>query len=496
MKSKFSLLLVTSAILFSLVGCNEKIAPEEPEKVEPEKPEVVEPSFDKTKINLTQKELRGVWFTTVWNIDWPGSTTNVASQKSEMINYFNLFQKTGINAIFFQVKSMGDAFYESKYEPWSRFLTGVKGKNPGWDPIRFALDEAHKRGMQLHVWMNPYRIETRSDASAKFSPLDSRIPKEIVKDYATIRMYNPALPEARQRLADIVTDILTKYKDIDGVHFDDYFYPAPDQCKNKYDDDAEFEKYKKPGQNIKAWRTDNVNEMVHLIRETINKIDKNIIFTISPSGNMEYNSNSMYADVGRWCRERWIDAVIPQLYWGHKYFDPRLKQFCGLAGKTPVIVGYGTYCFEPNPPSYNWEFAHASLFEEEYKLAAAEKQVAGSMHYNASALRNNKVGITNKIRDIYSKNPRLMPYLGQNEKKPACPTNVQMKFGKLMWEGEGVQFAVYKDNASGRRRGKAASLLGVTTEKEFKLPGKGTFYVTAIDKYNNESLVSDMFEVK
>lgn len=485
--------MAAAVVFFSMSACNEKIETDGG-KDNDKKPEIVEPDFDKTKINLTQKELRGVWFTTVWNIDWPKATNDVNVQKQEMIQYFDLFKSIGINAIFFQVKSMGDAFYDSQYEPWSKVFTGVKGKNPGWDPIRFALDEAHKRGMQLHVWMNPYRIETRPGPENNFSPLDARIPKEIVKDYAKIRMYNPALPKTRQRLADIITEILLKYKDIDGVHFDDYFYPAPDQCKGNYDDEAEFELYKKPGQNIKTWRKENVNAMVSLVRETINKIDKNIIFTISPSGNMEYNTNSMYADIAKWCSERWIDAIIPQLYWGHKYFDPRLAEFCNIAGRTPVIIGYGTYNFKSN--NSNSEFTDAKLFEEEHTLASSKKQVVGSMHYNASALKSNNVGITDKVKDVYAKNPRLMPYLGQNHEKPASPVNLQNVAGTLKWEGEGTYYAIYKDKSSGRRRGKSASLIGTTDKKEFKLPGKGTFYVTALDQFNNESLVSDMFEVK
>lgn len=180
---------------------------------------------DPVKVEFPRKELRGVWVATVWELDWPMGAHDEASQKKKYTDYLDLFQECGINAVFFQIRSKADAYYESQYEPWSKTITGTVGKNPGYDVLKFLIDETHARGMQFHAWINPYRVETRGSASAEFPALDPKIPASMVKDYNKIRVYNPALPEVQDRIAAIVKEIITKY-DVDGLHMDDYFYPS------------------------------------------------------------------------------------------------------------------------------------------------------------------------------------------------------------------------------------------------------------------------------
>ena len=174
---------------------------------------------------LAKKELRGVWMATVWGLDWPQGEYDGEAQKASYIAYMDLFKQNNINAVFVQVRGMADAFYKSAYEPWCQYLTGQADKDPGYDVLRFMIDEAHKRGIAFHAWLNPYRVATKKADAAAFPALDSRIPQAMTVDYKTIRMYNPALPEVRQRIFDIVKELITKY-DVDGVHIDDYFYPS------------------------------------------------------------------------------------------------------------------------------------------------------------------------------------------------------------------------------------------------------------------------------
>lgn len=475
MKSRFTLPAVVSILLSAAFAC--------------EKQPRTDFDFDRTQISLTQKELRGAWFATVWNIDWPKTLNNPAAQKKELTDYFDFFRSLGIDAVFFQIRGSADAFYDSEYEPWSKVFTGERGRDPGWDPLQFAVEEAHRRGLQLHVWMNPYRIATRSAKDAEFPPLDSRIPPALVKDYAQIRMYNPALPETRQRIADIIKDVITRYR-VDGVHYDDYFYPSQDQCQKRYDDEEEFRRYGKGCPDIETFRFENVNRMVKESRDVIVKTRPEVVFSISPSGNTGYN-RTLYADVPKWCEEHWIDVLIPQLYWDRKYFDPRLREFTGFAGDVPVMIGYGTYRF-----GKDGGFATSALFRDEYRLASTYKNVVGSIHYNSSALKNNAVGITDMVRKVYEK-PHLLPYLGRTpEDKSRVPGNLRLQGELLSWDGEGVLYGIYRDRDVGRLRGRQAVLIATTARRSYRLRDKGTYYVTAVSKDNSESYVSDYVEYK
>ena len=221
----------------------------------------------KTEVNVTptlpQKDFRAVWVATVDHIDWPnsmGSTSKIAeSQKKYYLRILDSLQAHNINAVMFQIRPMADAFYDSPYEPWTKYITGRRGKKPSWDPLPWLISETHKRGIQFHAWMNPYRIATRSSASTAFPELESTIPAEWVKDYNKVRIYNPALPEVRQRIADIVADVLHKF-DVDGIHFDDYFYPSLTSGESM-NDNAEYQKYG-TGQGIANFRRANVDAMI------------------------------------------------------------------------------------------------------------------------------------------------------------------------------------------------------------------------------------------
>mgnify|MGYP000572670176 FL=1 len=227
------------ALLAFAVSCSkdddgENMPPEPTPPVEKPEPQAV---------TLPQKELRGAWITTVWGIDWPMEDYNAATQQKKYTDYLDLLVANNMNAVFFQIRGMADAFYESQYESWSKNITGTAGKNPGYDVLGFLVEEAHKRGLQFHAWMNPYRISTRASKNSSFAELDTKIPVAWTKDYNKIRIYNPAMPEVQTRIMDIVKEIITKY-DVDGIHMDDYFYPSLEEGESM-NDNAEYEKYGK-----------------------------------------------------------------------------------------------------------------------------------------------------------------------------------------------------------------------------------------------------------
>ena len=263
---------------------------------------------------LPKKQTRAVWIATVYGLDWPNGSYSATTQKRLYTSYLDLLVKYNINMVFFQVRPMADAFYDSPYEPWSQYITGVAGRKPGYDVLKFMIDEAHKRCISFHAWINPYRIAKRNSASDAFPTLSSKIPKELTKDYNTIRVYNPALPETRARLDSIVKDLIVKY-DVDGVHMDDYFYPSLTSGESM-NDDAEFKKYKGSYTDINNWRRNNVTLMVRSLQQTIRETRKEVVFSISPQGNIENDYNGQYADVNRWMTNGWLDVMIPQIYYG------------------------------------------------------------------------------------------------------------------------------------------------------------------------------------
>lgn len=434
-------------------------------------------------IEFPRKELRGVWVATVWELDWPMGAHDEASQKKKYLEYLDLFEECGINAVFFQIRSKADAYYESQYEPWSKSITGTAGKNPGYDVLKFLIDETHSRGMQFHAWINPYRVETRGSSSASFPALDPKIPSSLVRDYNKIRVYNPALPEVQDRIAAIVKEIITKY-DVDGLHMDDYFYPSLDKGES-LKDEAEYAKYGSGYSKIEDFRRANVSKAVEKIHNVIAQTRPEVIFSIGPQGNYDNNYNILFADVASWTRNGWIDVVIPQLYFNVVTFQTRIKWFADNAFKSHLMAGYGIYKFASD--ASDADFRTTSSFYSQYNYTVRMGNVEGTLLYSAKTLVENKIGITGTIKSAFG-SKTLLPYLlAADEKKPDAPTGVKVDGSSMTWSGSAQTFAVYKLDSSKKK----ATLVGTTKDKKFSLPSKGTYLVTAINELNSESDASE-----
>ena len=439
---------------------------------------------------LPGKELRGVWIATVWGLDWPMEKYDADVQKKLYTDYLDLLVGYNMNAVFFQIRGMADAFYESEYEPWSKYITGSAGVRPDYDVLGFLVEEAHKRGIQFHAWLNPYRIATRANKNAAFPKLDAKIPMELVKDYEKIRVYNPALLEVQERIANIVREIITKY-DVDGIHMDDYFYPSL-EASETMNDGAEFQKYGKDKfKNVEDFRRNNVNTVVRNIQKTIIETRPEVIFSISPAADMERNYNTLFADVNTWAKEGWVDVVIPQLYFatGNEVtsFNLRLDLWSQYTYENHLLIGYGIYKFGDS--QYGSKFQSSDDLMKQFELASAKPKVKGSVLYSAKNLVENKVGIADAVKAIYGKKV-LPPYLGRTAAVlPPAPDNIRLNGSDLSWGAVSnvAYYAIYKDNGKERK----ADLVGITQGTSFKLSEKRVYFVTSLFKDNAESEISE-----
>lgn len=450
------------------------------------KPSATEDNFAPT---LPAKDFRAVWIATVDKIDWPnsyGSTTSkIQSQKDYYERILDTLQAHNINAVMFQIRPMADAFYASSYEPWSKYLSGKRGRNPGWEPLPWLISETHKRGIQFHAWMNPYRIATRSGASASFPDLESTIPAELTKDYNRVRIYNPALPEVRQRIADIVADVLNRF-DVDGIHFDDYFYPSLTSGESM-NDNAEYQQYGS-GQGLANFRRANVDAMITKVQQTIRSIRPNCLFSVSPQGNYDNDYNSMYCDIKKWSQNGWVDVLIPQIYWStEKYFGPRLQQFADLSTDSKFMVGYGLYRF--NGTSSDPYYQTSADLKKQFAMAYANSKVKGSILYSTQWMMSNPVKTNAVIKEQFS-SLALPPYLGHEPMTlPATPQNVKANELKLSWDAvQGCYYAVYRYNSDN-----SATLVAITYATEVEVPENGNYFVTALTTgLNAESKASNV----
>jgi uncharacterized lipoprotein YddW (UPF0748 family) len=274
-------------------------------------------------------QLRGMWIASAGNLDWPSKTSlSPSAQRSELESLLDAAVQRRLNVVLLQVRPSADAFWPSRYEPWSQYLTGTQGRDPGWDPLGFAVDAAHQRGLELHGWFNPYRVSLQGDP-AKLAPTHParRHPEWVVR-YGGQLYYNPGLPEVRHFVEDAILDAVIRYP-VDGVHWDDYFYPYP-VAGEKFDDDEAYHRYGSGFVDRGDWRRHNTELLVRETVTRVRQIRPGARFGISPFGVWRNHSadprgsqtragvqsyDDLYADSRGWVRDHLIDYIVPQLYW-------------------------------------------------------------------------------------------------------------------------------------------------------------------------------------
>ncbi len=371
--------------------------------------------FISNTYSQTKKEFRGVWVATVDNVDWPPMpTTDVELQKSSFIQLLDMHKRNGMNAVIVQVRPCADAFYPSAFEPWSQWLTGVQGQapNPFYDPLAFMIEETHKRGMEFHAWLNPYRaVFDIKKPNIAATHIMKQHPDWFLT-YGEKKYFDPGNKDAQKFVVNVVKDIVTRYK-VDAIHLDDYFYPYRIAGK-EFPDQKTFLQFGK-GMNKDDWRRSNSDSIITAIGRTIKAVNKKCRFGISPFGvwrnasqdTMGSNTNAsqtnyddLYADILLWLRKGWIDYVVPQLYWeiDHKLCDYNVLADWWAAhsyGKD-CYVGLAIYRANSNPA---WR--DKTQLPRQIKKLRTLKNINGMVFFNSKVFEKNPNGWSDSLRLNY-----------------------------------------------------------------------------------------------
>lgn len=364
---------------------------------------------------------RGAWIATVANIDWPSEAAvgDSATQQHEMIFLLDSLHSLGLNAIIFQVRPTADALYRSSFEPSSHWLTGTQGSSLTWDPLAWTIEEAHKRHMEVHVWLNPYRVNlAKTDTTAICEDHIWKKHRDWFWEYNKQWYFDPGLDVTREWICTIVQDIISRY-DIQAIHMDDYFYPYP-VGKKQLPDAETFARYPRGFTDIREWRRNNVNMAIQEISATIRECKDSVEFGISPFGvwrnaNVDStgsattagitNYDDLYADIRLWIKKGWIDYVLPQLYWeiGKKAADYEVLAHWWAnevrGTKCKLYIGMAPYRLENASPKTPWGVGNE--IKRQMDLNRTIPEITGECFYSTRPLLRNPRGVCDTIRAIY-----------------------------------------------------------------------------------------------
>lgn len=360
-------------------------------------------------------ELRGMWLSTASHRDWPSRTgLTAARQRAELLDHLDTAVHRRLNAVFFQVRPTADALWPSPYEPWSQYLTGVQGENPGWDPLGTAVTEAHARGLELHAWFNPYRIALHSDPGRLVATHPAREHPDWVVPYGGELYYNPGLPEVRRFVQDAMLDAVRKYA-IDGVHWDDYFYPYPVEGE-VFDDDAAYRAHGAGFPSRAAWRRDNIDRLVRETAARIRQIRPAARFGISPFGVWRNATtdplgsdtaaavqtyDDLYADTRKWVRENWMDYIVPQIYWNLGFaaadYAKLVPWWAAVTEGTNVRLYVGEALYKAGDPAQTAAWQDPAELSRHLAFARDQPQVRGHVFFSAKEVGVDRVGAMARV---------------------------------------------------------------------------------------------------
>ncbi|MFG3699883.1 glycoside hydrolase family 10 protein [Micromonospora sp. NPDC047620] len=499
-----------------------------------------------------KRQFRAMWISSVVNIDWPTkasqtSPDRIATQQAEYRELLDLAERLNHNAVVVQIRPTADAFWPSPYEPWSEYLTGVRGENPGWDPLKFVVEEAHKRNLEFHAWFNPYRISMPAPggAGADISKLAPNHPAREHPEWtfayppagvAGSRLYyNPGIPEVREFVQTAMMDAVKRY-DVDGVHFDDYFYPYPSGT-HQVPDDATFAAHNRGFTNKADWRRDNINLLIQEMNAKIKAEKSWVKFGVSPfgiwrnqsadplgsdtTGSQSYDIIS--ADTRKWVKEEWIDYIVPQLYWYIGQYPAAdyarlVPWWADVVKGTRVQLYIGQADYKSGDPVYGSFWMNPRELSDHLTLNRAHPEVLGNVHFSAVQVRANRLGATDIYAAEHYSRPALIPTMSHLPSKPLLMPVVtkaarQDDGVRLNWlqpaDGQGplgtaTSYAIYRFDGVGLADrcdfADAAHLVDTvraddtgtqswvdTTAEAGK---RYTYYVTAVDRLANESPAS------
>jgi uncharacterized lipoprotein YddW (UPF0748 family) len=470
-----------------------------------------------------KREMRAMWIASVVNIDWPSKAgLSVNMQKDEMIKLLDMAKDYRLNTVIFQIRPAADAFYKSDLEPWSQWLTGTQGKapDPQYDPLDFTIDECRKRGLDIHVWLNPYRavFDTARSSVADTHPIKQH--PEWFVTYGKKAYFNPGLPETRDHVASVVSDIVRRYP-VDAIHMDDYFYPYRIAGK-EFPDQQAFENYPRgfSANEKEDWRRDNVDLIIKQLHDSIQTTAPQVEFGISPFGVWrnqskdpkgsatkagQTNYDDLYADILKWQQNGWIDYVTPQIYWhiGKEVADYAIiaEWWSNNALGCPLYIGQAPYRIEKESKTKRWRSSKEII--RQIQLNRSYANIDGTMFFSAKSLRNNPLKLKQRLlKKVYKY--EALPPVNQRVQQvmPEAPRQVvwQLKNQKieLSWEAEenNTAFVVYKfKRGEAINLGQAENIVKVTGKSGVVAPlsnqtdpAKYTYVVTGLSITNQESV--------
>lgn len=481
-----------------------------------------------------RREMRGAWIATYANIDWPNRTQTPAQQRAAFLTILEHHKATGLNTLYIQVRSQCDALYPSAIEPWSADLTGTQGKapSPAWDPLQFMIDECHKRGIEFHAWLNPYRAAANSNSIPGFAANHvTKLHPDWLLSQGTLRVLDPGLQPVREYITGVITDIVQRYE-VDGIHFDDYFYPpAAPAGTTPYNDDSSFTLDPRGFTSRADWRRDNVNLLIKKVYDTIKAMKPWVKFGVSPSGIYRNSTNpaigtptsglehytTLYADTKKWLQEGWVDYIMPQVYW---YIGQPGANYAAIvpwwnnqANGRHIYIGLAGYKVNDPAQSANW--ANPSMIPNEVRMNRDPlyPNIHGQSVYNTSSLRSStRLGFRDSLRLYFFNKPALLPRMPWRDSvAPASPAPLTVvKYpgdsAVLNWSkpaaatelDRAIRFVVYRSADPAIDINNVDNILSITPgdttvyADTTGVPGTTYYYaVSALDHFHNESVLSN-----
>lgn len=473
-----------------------------------------------------KREFRGVWVATVANIDWPSKPgLTIDQQKSELISLLDQHKANGMNAILLQVRPAADAFYAKSREPWSQWLMGKQGlaPAPGYDPLEFAIKEAHFRGMELHAWFNPYRATTSANTVVSADHMTRKHP-ELFFVYGGKKQFDPGIPEVREYIVQVVLDVVKGY-DVDGIHFDDYFYPYK-IAGQTINDAATFSKYPNGFTNIGDWRRNNVDLLIKQLDDSIHHYKKYVKFGLSPfaiwrnasedvlgsATNGLSNYSELYADSRKWVKEGWVDYINPQVYFSMTRkaapFATLVDWWTNNTYGRHLYIGQGPYLIHNGTTKKEAAWALSNQIPNQIRYIRNSNLVQGSVFFSSKSFSTVARALGDSLKNNFYRYPALppqMPWLDDvvpnqplnltaeahvdgvhlNWEKPLMAADGETASGYVIYrfdEGEKIDVLDAK-NIIRIRFEEFTKFIDTTVEK-----GKRYNYlVTALDRLKNES---------
>ncbi len=469
-------------------------------------------------------EFRAVWVATVANIDWPSKPgLDAETQKAEAIRILDMHKDLGMNAIILQIRPAADALYYSEMEPWSRYLQGKQGQapDPYYDPLEFWIKECHARGMELHAWLNPYRIAQNTKEELSANHVVFKHP-EWVLEYGKKLYFDPGIPAVREFITGVVKDIVKRY-DLDAIHMDDYFYPYP--TKEAFPDTTSFQMYNRGffADNIADWRRENVDITIKMLNEGIKSVKPWVKFGISPFGVWRNiaddprgsqttagtsNYDGLYANILKWQEEGWIDYCLPQLYW---HIGMPAADFEILAhwwknhtyGRA-LYIGQAPYRVDPESKTPEWR--EPDQLPKQLRLLHSIPEIKGSAYFSSKSFNKDLLGFQDSLKLDFYRQPAIvppMPWLDATP--PQAITKLKRSGRKLQWKVADAsgemdkpwQFVVYvTERGKSFDKENSQHVFKIQKDREIKFDRmnrkkkKYEVRISVLDRMNNESNVS------